>query len=149
MHERLSAAGRFDRIQRRYPSDREVGIGGCIERAVRPLFPCHLGHDVCITATVLSTELDPDIVAINAASGALMCSDIPWYGPIGACKVAVVDSTSLVDPAPQDLKDAQLVLTFAGTRDKVVLLEAQGKEVRGIQICLLPDSGQGESGSSL
>ena len=134
--ERLSATGRIPRNRDRrdsYGTDREVFVGRSIDRAFRPLFPLHMSHDVTITASVLSAsvdDMDPVSVAINAASGALTCSDIPWYGPVGACRVAMIDGSLVVHPSTQTLNSAQMALLFAGTQDRIVMLEAEGQAVR-------------------
>ena len=110
-------------------------VSRTVERALRPLFPAHLAHEVCLAATALSVDArdsDPDVAAILAASGALMCSDIPWYGPVGACRVARSKEEWIVNPPPTDYDAAELSLLLAGTDEGVITLEAQGKEVRNV-----------------
>src|ERR1700742_1205224 len=75
------------------PTEREVLVSRLIDRPVRPLFPEGFLNEVQIVATVLSHdgENDPDILAMIGASGALMVSDIPYDGPIGATRVCLIN----------------------------------------------------------
>ena len=59
-----------------------------------------------------------------------MCADIPWFGPVGACRVAMIDGSLVVHPPTQSLSDTQMSVLVAGTRDRVVMFEAEGQAVR-------------------
>ena len=94
--ERFYAAGkisgsRFIKREAR-PSENAVLTARLIDRGLRPLFNQNMRNDVQVVATVLSMdgENDPDVLAINAASIALSVSDIPWNGPLAACRIGRV-----------------------------------------------------------
>lgn len=84
----MSSVGRIPLTSNRRegsPKDREIVAMRAIDRAIRPLFPVGFCHETQVMATVLSADgtQDPDVTAINAASAALMLSNIPWKGPVG------------------------------------------------------------------
>lgn len=86
--EKLSSVGRIPSTFNRRegpPKEREILAMRAVDRAIRPLFPKGFCHETQIVASVLSADgtQDPDILAINATSAALMLSNIPWDGPIG------------------------------------------------------------------
>src|SRR6202142_1602312 len=74
-------------------TEREILVSRLIDPSVRPLFPAGCLNEVQIIASVLSHdgEHDPDILAMIGASAALMVSDIPFDGPIGATRVCLID----------------------------------------------------------
>ncbi|KAG0483266.1 hypothetical protein HPP92_011350 [Vanilla planifolia] len=61
------------------PKERELLCGRLIDRPIRPLFPAGFYHEVQVMVNVLSSDgkQDPDVMAANATSVALMLSDIP------------------------------------------------------------------------
>lgn len=111
--------------------DQETAVGQMLERVFTPLFPMGFMYETSIRATVLASDgmTDAEVLAINAVSAAFVNSDIAIPAPIGACRVAKFKDVYFVNPAPGKLKTADFVLTYAGTRDKVVLLEGFGGEV--------------------
>lgn len=113
------------------PKERELLCGRVIDRSLRPLFPKGYFYDTQITANVLCSdgEQDPDILAINAASAALMCSDIPWNGPVGAVRIGRVRGTFVVNPDMDELAECDLSLTYACTETKTMMIEAQAREI--------------------
>lgn len=90
-----------------------------------------------VVATVLSkgSAIDPEIAAINAASTALTCSNIPWGGPVAAVRVAFINNQMLVNPKPHQLERAELSVTYAGTTDRAVMVECVGQQVRDPRGC--------------
>lgn len=114
------------------PKERELLCGRLIDRPIRPLFPSGFYHEVqvwsflnslgdgfiflgififksCylqIMASVLSLDgkQDPDILAANAASAALMLSDVPWGGPIGVIRLGRIDGQIVVNPTMDEVK---------------------------------------------
>ena len=102
-----------------------------IDRPLRPLFPDGMRHDVQVIATILSVDGDhePDIIAMNGASAALMLSDIPFDGPIGGVKVGLVDDELIINPNEEQRENSKLDLTVAGTEDAVLMVEAGADEV--------------------
>lgn len=102
------------------------------DRPLRPLFPRGFYNDVQIVITVLSADLvyDPDILSIAAASAALMLSGAPFAGPIGAVRVGLVDGQLVVNPSYEQVDNgSQLDLIVAGTKDKIIMVEAGAQEI--------------------
>ena len=133
--ERLYAAGkisgsRFIKRETR-PSERAILTCRLIDRPIRPLFPKSYKNDIQIIITVLSFDgiHDPDIISIIGASTALLQTHAPYEGPIGASKVGLIDGKLVLNPTSEDLDKSELSLTVAGTRDKVMMLEAGARQV--------------------
>jgi len=132
--EKLYAAGRikgsrFMKNEGR-PTDEAVLVGRYIDRALRPLFDDSIRNDIQIIVTVLSfdKENDPDIVGLIAASCALHISAIPWNGPIGNIRVGQIDGEWVINPSYEARTKSILDLAFAGTSDKVIMVEAGANE---------------------
>ncbi len=113
------------------PSENEILVCRLIDRPLRPLFPKGFYNDVQIVATVLSSdsEINADIPAIIGASAALSISGIPFYGPIGATKVGYVDGEYIINPTKTQLEESELDLVVAGTKDAVLMVESEAKEL--------------------
>ncbi|HID85647.1 MAG TPA: polyribonucleotide nucleotidyltransferase, partial [Anaerolineales bacterium] len=132
--ERMYAGGRipgsFFRREGR-PSEEAILTARLVDRPIRPLFPKDLRNDVQVILYSLSAdEVHPiDILAINAASAALMISDIPWNGPVGAVRVGRINGEFVVNPTFQELEQSDLDLRIAGTREAILMVEAGAKEV--------------------
>ncbi|MBU1092641.1 polyribonucleotide nucleotidyltransferase [Patescibacteria group bacterium] len=102
------------------------------DRPLRPLFPKGFYNDVQIVITVLSADLihDPDTLSIVGASTALLMAGAPFAGPVGAIRVGLIDGELVINPSYEDLaKSSQLDLVVAGTKDKVLMIEAGANEV--------------------
>ena len=133
--ERYYAAGkikgsRFIKREGR-PSDEAILTGRVVDRTIRPLFNGRMRNEVQVVITVLSIdgENDTDIVSMIAGSAALHISNIPWDGPIGAVRVGKMGNQFLLNPVNGELKDSELDLVIAGTKDKINMIEAGAKEV--------------------
>jgi len=113
------------------PSEKEVLTARLVDRPLRPLFPEGFSHEIQIIAIVLSHdgENDPDILAVNGASCALIISDIPFDRPIGAVRVGMVDGQLIINPTYTQLQKSALDLVVAGTRDGIIMVEAGINEV--------------------
>jgi polyribonucleotide nucleotidyltransferase len=132
--ERVYAIGKIPgSITRREGRPRDVATlaARLIDRPLRPLFPKGFYNDVQIIATVLSVDNDcePDILAMNGASAALMLSDIPFDGPMAGVKVGLVDERLVINPTEEERKNSRLDLTVAGTKKAVLMVEAGANEV--------------------
>ncbi len=132
--ERTYAAGKipggyFKREAR--PSEKEVLTSRLIDRPLRPLFPEGFRQEVQVVATVMSLnpEVDPDIPAMIGASAALAISGIPFKGPIAAARVGYKDGQYLLNPLMSELADSELNLVVAGTKDAVLMVESEAKEL--------------------
>ncbi len=124
-----SPGGFFKREGR--PSEKEIITSRQIDRPLRPLFPDGYKADTQIIAFCLSAdgENDPDILAINGASIALVLSNIPFYHPVGAVRVGLIDGEVVMNPTNslRDVSDLDLVVV--GTEDAVVMVEAGANQV--------------------
>jgi polyribonucleotide nucleotidyltransferase len=113
------------------PTEKEVLTSRLIDRPLRPSFTKGYRQETQIIALVLSAdgENDPDVLAINAASTALVISEIPFPQAIGAVRVGYLDGQIVINPtnAQRDLSDLDLVV--AGTSDAIVMVEAGAREV--------------------
>jgi polyribonucleotide nucleotidyltransferase len=113
------------------PTEKEILTSRLIDRPLRPSFQKGYRQETQIIALVLSAdgENDPDILAINAASTALVISEIPFHNAIGAVRIGYIDGQLVVNPtnSQRDLSDLDLVV--AGTADAIVMVEAGAREV--------------------
>ena len=132
--EKTYAAGRipggfFKREGR--PSESEILGARLIDRPIRPLFPKGLFNDVQVVALVLSSdgENDPDVLAVNGASAALCISDIPFNGPLVACRVGRVNNELIINPTYAELDIADLEVIIAANNKGIVMLESRAKEI--------------------
>lgn len=107
-------------------SEKEIIVSRLIDRPLRPLFPDGFRNETQIIATVLSSdpEYSCDILAINGASLALMVSDIPFNGPVGAVRVAKINNNLVLNPKQEDLPNSTMNIVVAGTKDAIVMVEA-------------------------
>ncbi len=122
--------GNFFRRESR-PSEREILVCRLTDRPLRPLFPKTFYNEVQVCQTVLSADNvhDPDVLSINAASAALHISKIPLSEPIGAVRVGYIDGQYVVNPAIETIKDSEINIVMAGTRDAICMVEGQAYEV--------------------
>jgi len=113
------------------PSKNAILTSRLIDRPLRPLFPKEYRNDVQVIATVLSYDQKnlPDILAIIGASAALWVSDIPFQGPIGAVRIGMIENEFIVNPGPGELENSELDLIIAGTKDSIIMMEGEAKEV--------------------
>jgi polyribonucleotide nucleotidyltransferase len=113
------------------PSESEILAARLIDRPIRPLFPEGMRNDVQIVAIVVSSDgqNDPDVMAVNGASAALMLSDIPFNGPIGCCRVARCNKEFILNPTYKEIEESDLEIIVAANRQGVVMLESRCKEV--------------------
>ena len=113
------------------PKDKEILVSRLIDRPMRPLFDKAFGREIQIVPTVVSSDMShtPDIVAINAASCAVTISDIPFYGPIAAVRVALINGEYVINPTFQQIPSASLDIVVAGTHDGITMVEGGAKEV--------------------
>jgi polyribonucleotide nucleotidyltransferase len=117
--------GYFKREAR--PTESETLISRLIDRPIRPLFPEGFRNEVQVLPTVLSYEKDndPEILSLIAASAALAISGIPFMGPVAASKVGYINNSFVLNPTKEQLKDSQLELVVAGTKDAVLMVESE------------------------
>jgi polyribonucleotide nucleotidyltransferase len=113
------------------PTEKEILSARLIDRPLRPLFPDGFLNDVQVVATVLSSdeEVDPDVLAINGASASLMVSDIPFFGPIGAVRVGMIDGKFILNPGYEQRNLCELDFVIAGHEGGLIMIEGEAKEI--------------------
>ncbi|PKR58830.1 polyribonucleotide nucleotidyltransferase [Thalassospira lohafexi] len=113
------------------PSEKETLVSRLIDRPIRPLFHPLYRNDTQIVCTVLSHDMehDPDVVAMIGTSAALTISGLPFLGPIGAARVGYADGEYILNPATDSVKEGDLDLVVAGTRDGVMMVESEASEL--------------------
>ncbi len=113
------------------PSESEVLISRLIDRPIRPLFVDNFKNETQVLITVLSHDFenDPDIVSMIAASAALTISGLPFLGPIAGARVGYQDGNFILNPTIDEVKESSLDLVVAGTRDGVLMVESEAKEL--------------------
>ena len=133
--ERMYAAGRikgskFVKKEGR-PTDEAVLTGRFIDRAIRPMFDDRMRNEIQVVVTCLAFdgENDPDILGLIAASCALHISEIPWNGPIADIRVGQIDGQWVINPSYAAREKSTLDLAFAGTKDKILMVEAGARQV--------------------
>lgn len=132
--ERMYAGGRipgsFFRREGR-PGEEAVLTARLTDRPLRPLFPKDLRNDVQVILYSFSADGENpiDIMAVNAASTALMISDIPWGGPVGAVRIGRLNGQFVVNPTFSEEEGSDLDLRLAGTREAILMVECGANEV--------------------
>jgi polyribonucleotide nucleotidyltransferase len=113
------------------PSEKETLTCRLIDRPIRPLFPDGFMNEVQVIATVVSSdnEIDSDIPAMIGASAALAISGLPFDGPIGAARVGYINGEYLLNPTLSELKESQLNLVVAGTKQAVLMVESEAMQL--------------------
>ena len=113
------------------PSEKETLTSRLIDRPIRPLFHENFRNETLIVCTTLSHDLenDPDIVALIGTSAALTISGIPFLGPIGGARVGYVNGEYKLNPLPNELEESTLDLVVAGTKEGVLMVESEAKEL--------------------
>jgi polyribonucleotide nucleotidyltransferase len=118
------------------PSEKETLVSRLIDRPIRPLFVKGFKNEVQVVCTVLAHDLenDPDIVAMVAASAALVISGAPFMGPIAAARVAFIEGEYVLNPTLDELKTSAMDLVVAGTADAVMMVESEIQELTEEQV---------------
>src|SRR5512138_750750 len=132
--EKAAAAGKFPGgyfKREGRPTEKEILTSRLIDRPIRPLFPRGWYNEVQVQSIVLSAdgENDPDMLAVVGASTALMVSDIPWAGPIGAVRVGRVNGQFVANPTHTQMAESDLDLVYVGNENDLVMFEGSSKEV--------------------
>jgi polyribonucleotide nucleotidyltransferase len=132
--EKAAAAGKFPGgyfKREGRPTEKEILTCRLIDRPIRPLFPKGWYNEVQVQCIVLSAdgENDPDMLAVVGASTALMLSDIPWAGPLGAVRVGRVGGQFIANPTHTQMIESDLDLVYVGNEADMVMYEGSAKEV--------------------
>ncbi|MGA2801382.1 MAG: polyribonucleotide nucleotidyltransferase [Verrucomicrobiota bacterium] len=132
--EKAAAAGKFPGgyfKREGRPTEKEILTSRLTDRPIRPLFPKGLYNEVQVQSIVLSAdgENDPDMLALVGASAALMISDIPWAGPLGAVRVGRVKGQFIANPKHSEMKESDLDLVYVGNENDIVMYEGSAREI--------------------
>ena len=113
------------------PSEKAILTSRVIDRPIRPLFPKDLRNDVTVISTVMSVDQDnqPEFAAMFGSAVSIGISNIPFNGPIASVIIGMVDGEFVLNPNAEQREKSILNLTVAGTKEKVVMIEAGAKEV--------------------
>lgn len=114
------------------PSEKETLTSRLIDRPIRPLFPNGFMNEVQVVCTVMSANKtdNSDIAAMIGTSAALAISGVPFNGPIGAARVGFTDEDGYsLNPTNAELEDSLLDMVVAGTKDAVLMVESEAKEM--------------------
>jgi polyribonucleotide nucleotidyltransferase len=108
-----------------------------IDRPLRPLFTKGWNYETHLVAIPISVDhVHPyDILAMNGASAALMISNVPFAGPVGAVRIGKIDGNFVVNPNEEDLlESSDLDLVVAGSEDAILMVEAGANEISEAEI---------------
>jgi polyribonucleotide nucleotidyltransferase len=132
--EKAAAAGKFPGgyfKREGRPTEKEILTCRLTDRPIRPLFPKGWYNEVQVQTVVLSAdgENDPDILSTIGASAALMVSDIPWDGPLGAVRVGRIKGKLIANPTHTEQAESDLDLVYVGNTNDIVMYEGSAKEI--------------------
>jgi polyribonucleotide nucleotidyltransferase len=113
------------------PTEKEILTCRLTDRPIRPLFPKGWYNEVQVQTVVLSADgqNDPDILSIIGASAALMVSDIPWDGPLGAVRVGRIKGQFIANPTHAEQAESDLDLVYVGNTNDIVMYEGSATEI--------------------
>ncbi|MBS14628.1 MAG: polyribonucleotide nucleotidyltransferase [Gemmatimonadetes bacterium] len=136
--EKMYAGGRipgnfFKREGR--PSTGETLHARLIDHSIRPLFPLtKVETQVYVTVLSFDGQNDPSVLALNGASAAVMLSDIPFLGPIGAVRLGRIDGEFVVNPTYEELEESDINMVLTGTEDSIIGVEGEFHEVKDDEV---------------
>jgi polyribonucleotide nucleotidyltransferase len=113
------------------PSEKAILSSRLTDRPIRPLFPEGFRNEVQIVDLVMSVEQDcaPEIAALIGTSAALSISDVPFNGPVAGVIVGRVNGEYIINPTVAQNEQSDIFLVVAGTKDAIMMVEADADEV--------------------
>lgn len=132
--EKAAAAGKFPGgyfKREGRPTEKEILTSRLTDRPIRPLFPKGWYNEVQVQSLLLSAdgENEPDVLSILGASAALMVSDIPWDGPLGAVRVGRINGQFVANPTHSQIAESDMDIVYVGSRDDLVMFEGSANEI--------------------
>lgn len=132
--EKFSAAGRFPGgyfKREGRPSEKEILTSRLCDRPLRPLFPSGFMNEVQVIGYLLSTDShnEPDVLMVNAASAALMLSDIPWGGPVACVRIGQINGEFIVNPTNEQIFESALDLIYVGNEKDMLMIEGSADQL--------------------
>ncbi len=112
-------------------SEKEILVSRLIDRPLRPLFPSNFHNETQVIITVLShdQENDPDILALVATGAATAISGAPISNTLAGVKVGYIGGEYILNPTIQEMAESELELIIGGTKDSVLMVESEAKEL--------------------
>ena len=113
------------------PAEHEVLTSRVTDRPLRPLFPKGYKNEVQVMITVLQSDGEnmPDVLAGVGASAALMCSTIPWNGPIATVRVGRVNNELIINPTREQIEESDLEMVVSGNNETIVMVEGEAESM--------------------
>ena len=112
------------------PSTAEKLHARLIDHSIRPLFPLtNVETQVYVTVVSYDNENDASVLALNGASVAVMLSDIPFDGPIGAVRLGLIDGEFVVNPTNTEMEESDINMVLTGNTDSIIGVEGEFDEV--------------------
>ena len=132
--EKFYSAGRFPGgyfKREARPSEKEILTMRVTDRPIRPLFPEGYCNDVQINNMVMACDglQEPDMLSVNASSAALMLSEVPFMGPIGAVRIGRIDGEFVIEPSHEQMAASDLNLVYVGIKEKMMMIEGDADEL--------------------
>ena len=145
--EKFYAAGRFPGgyfKREGRPTEKEILVARATDRPLRSLFPEGYYNEVQINCSLFCAdgENESDVLIINAASTALMLSEIPFFGPVGAVRVGRIKGQFAINPTHTEMLESDLNLIYVGTRDLPMMIEGTAKEISEADMLAAMKAGQ-------
>jgi len=113
------------------PSENEILNSRLIDRPLRPLFHKNFKNETQVICTVINYdgENDPAICAMIGSSAAVTIAGLPFLGPLACARVGYSGGEYILNPTNEELENSDLDLVVAGTRDGVLMVESEAKEL--------------------
>ncbi|MBN2527326.1 MAG: polyribonucleotide nucleotidyltransferase [Deltaproteobacteria bacterium] len=113
------------------PREDEILTCRIMDRPIRPMFPDGFYNEVQVQATLMASDRQnkADVLALIGTSASLHFSDIPFDGPVGAIRIGRVNGEFIAFPSVDELKDSDMDIVMAATRDAITMVEGEAKEI--------------------
>ena len=120
------------------PSDFETLTSRLVDRSLRPVFPKGFGHPTQITIMVLSADKEADLqrLALNAASAAMLHSDLPFKNSVTGVRLGKIDGKIELNPTNSQMIDSTLDLFIAGSKEDLLMIEM--RSLGGLETEVIP-----------
>ena len=105
------------------PKDKEILVSRLIDRPMRPLFHKEFSREIQVVPTTISSDQvhTPDIIAMVAASAAVVISDIPFEGPVSAVRVGLIDEEFIINPTFEEIERSKIDIIVSGTEAGITM----------------------------